>query len=172
MLYQLDNTFKPYNFRAKYFLEDKEIERLVWEDKEEFERRLKEDLKRDTEHKAMQDWFENHPTEPYMPPQDTDVVLPQITYEEIFLSEAEKERLDRINQKHCGTLDDVKFYVKNGTYPDGDHSLKILEIEDLKIAGAGLGLQLFATQTNLTAVEQEKDAIASQIFDIQTQTLH
>lgn len=130
MLYQVDGVFKFYDFKAKYSLEGKEQEQFI-HDKEDFERNLKENLRMNAEHKAMQDWFETHPMEPYMP-QEIKVELPEITYEEIIHKDKEIERLNRVNKKKCGTSEDVKYYIATGQYPEVDHSLKALEIEDLK----------------------------------------
>lgn len=78
--------------------------------------------------------------------EERDNILAQVTatYETLTLTTQQDERLAEV-QNSGASLDDVKYYIEYGTFPEGKHSLLVLQnqkqqamINDLQLALAEL----------------------------------
>lgn len=130
MIYQLGNEFKLFSFKAKY----NGLEEYT-DSKEAFEKDLKFRLE-------MEDRINN----PYNALPSL-IVLPQITYETLTYTQDQLKRLAECQGTNA-SIEDVKFYIMEGKFPAGNHSLKIVEVQ---AKNSSLEAQL--AQTNADMVD-------------------
>jgi len=170
MIYQENYDFKFFPYLATYQLNGESKKEFVIE-KGRFERDLLERLQMEARFKAEEELRQKMDRERSFMPRSLievpEVKLPKISYQEITHTKDEISRLARC-QKLNALISDIEHYVKTGKYPEGQHSLMYLELQDLKNAGISLGSELFRAQSEVLKTQEEHKLLAKQIFNLQT----
>ena len=112
MIRRTSDGFFVMSYKANYEYDGEEVE-IHLDDKDEFEEQLKERIAIE-EDKDIED-----------------VELPDITYEEVELTEEQQARFDEIKEVEGISLDEVRDYTKDGTTSDSIAFKTFIQEKDL-----------------------------------------